>query len=166
MALGEEGKQELDQLRADFVVLLCGDWFNNRIQTPVPGPEKPLAASTVRWASQSTGDVSPSSDPSWPNLETFGGACSSSAWQLMCGISSCVSGKSMKERISGACVQLQGCWRGPPSPVESSWPSSSLFPQNNMMFQSITIRLLPPYILLSSGFYLGRCFWGGCGNEL
>lgn len=74
----------------------------------------------------------------------------------MCSISSCVSGSSTKARISRACVNVS-CWHGPPL-VGCSWPSGSLFPWNNMRLQSLTIRLLPAYMLLSSGFYLGRCF--------
>lgn len=69
MALGEEGKQEADQLTAYFMVLLCEDQFSNRIQTPVSGPGKQLAASTVTELQRSQEMCHPTVIPLGPTLE-------------------------------------------------------------------------------------------------
>lgn len=62
----------LDQwLMAYFVVFLCGSQFNNSIWILVPGAGELLAASMVCWVLWSTGDMSHSSDPSWPSWETI-----------------------------------------------------------------------------------------------
>lgn len=75
----------------------------------------------------------------------------------------CIREQHESKDTWGMCESVS-CWCGSPL-VGCSWPSGSLFPQSNMGLQSLTISLLPAYILLSSGVYLGRCFFR-CGNEL